>query len=133
MNKLMSLILVSFGSIFVALGVIGIFLPVLPTTPFLLLGAACYIKGSDKMYKWLINNKYLGEYIKNYREKNGIPLKSKIIAISTLWPTMLFTVFFVIDKLIVKVMLLIIASIVTWYIAKQKTLTEDTEVEKQGI
>jgi uncharacterized protein len=67
------------------LGAVGIFLPVLPTTPFLLLAAACYCRSSDKLYQWLMGNKWFGTYIKNYREGKGLSIKTKIIALTVLW------------------------------------------------
>ncbi|MBS4538796.1 DUF454 family protein [Clostridium sp. D2Q-11] len=70
-------ILVFIGTLSVILGVIGIFLLLLPTTPFLLLAAACYIRGSKKFYNWLISNRFFGKYIKNYSEGKGIALKTK--------------------------------------------------------
>ncbi len=65
------------GLICLVLGTIGMVLPILPTTPFLLASAACFCKSSPRMYNWLLNNKYFGEYIKNYKEGKGLPLKNK--------------------------------------------------------
>ena len=84
-NVIINKILVGFGTFFLIIGIIGIFIPILPTTPFLLLAVACYSKGSKKFYNWLINNKWFGEYIQNYRERRGIPLSVKIISIIVLW------------------------------------------------
>ena len=72
--------MITTGTFFVGLGIIGIFLPLLPTTPFLLLAAACYARSSKRFYNWLLNNKWFGNYIKNYRERKGIPLQIKIIS-----------------------------------------------------
>ncbi len=80
-------VLIIVGSFFAGLGILGIFLPLLPTTPFLLLAAACYIRSSERLYNWLMNNKWIGRYIKNYIEGKGIPLKSKVLSISALWIT----------------------------------------------
>jgi len=85
--------LIIVGSFFAGLGILGIFLPLLPTTPFLLLAAACYIRSSEKLYNWLMNNKWIGRYIKNYLEGKGIPLKSKVLSISALWITIGYSVF----------------------------------------
>lgn len=74
----------SIGFVSVILGIIGIFLPVLPTTPFLLLAAAMFFRGSPRAYRWLMNHPRLGPYIKSFREDKSIPLRIKIIAISTL-------------------------------------------------
>ena len=72
------------GTICVVLGAIGTVLPILPTTPFLLAAAACYCKSSERMYRWLLNNKWFGEYIRNYKTGKGLPIKTKIIALTML-------------------------------------------------
>ncbi len=83
------------GLVCVVLGAIGMVLPILPTTPFLLAAAGCFCKSSTKMYNWLLNNKWFGEYIRNYREGRGLPLKTKITVLSVLWITIgVSTVFF---------------------------------------
>ena len=81
-NKYLRWLLISAGTVSVLLGILGIILPLLPTTPFLLLAAASYAKSSEKFYNWLINNRFFGNYIRNYREGKGIPLRVKISAIS---------------------------------------------------
>jgi uncharacterized membrane protein YbaN (DUF454 family) len=75
------------GTICVVLGAIGIVLPILPTTPFLLAAAACYYKSSERMHRWLLNNKWFGEYIRNYQEGKGLTKKTKITALTVLWIT----------------------------------------------
>ena len=72
-NPLAKLMWVSLGSLFVGLGAIGVIVPGLPTTPFLILAAACYIRSSQRLYDWLISNKRFGPYLKDYREGKGIP------------------------------------------------------------
>ena len=74
------ILLIILGSIFVAIGAIGILVPGLPTTPFMILAAACYIRSSNKLYNWLIKNKLFGKHIKNIREGKGIPIRVKIFA-----------------------------------------------------
>ena len=78
-------ILIFWGTISLILGIIGIVVPGLPTTPFLLLTAALYLKGSERLYNRLINNRYLGGYIKNYYEQKGMTLIQKISSISVMW------------------------------------------------
>ncbi|MEC7881053.1 MAG: YbaN family protein [Chloroflexota bacterium] len=73
---------ISLGSILVGIGTIGIFVPGLPTTVFLILAAACYIRSSERLYNWLIRNKRFGKYIKDFREGKGMPQRAKIIALS---------------------------------------------------
>jgi uncharacterized membrane protein YbaN (DUF454 family) len=88
------------GTICVVLGAIGIVLPLLPTTPFLLAAAACYYKSSEKMHKWLLNNKWFGEYIRNYTEGKGLTKKTKITALTVLWATISFSTVFMLHRLL---------------------------------
>jgi uncharacterized membrane protein YbaN (DUF454 family) len=88
------------GTICVVLGASGIVLPILPTTPFLLAAAACYYKSSERMHRWLLNNKWFGEYIRNYKEGKGIPKKTKIIALTVLWITIGFSTVFMLPCLL---------------------------------
>ena len=90
----MKTLYIALGTLSLALGILGIFLPLLPTTPFLLLTAALYFKSSPRLYNWLLNQKHLGPYIRNFRENKAIPLRAKIISISLMWITMLYCVFF---------------------------------------
>ena len=109
------------GTLCVILSVLGIFLPVLPTTPFLLLAAACYFRGSDRFYYWLMNNRILGTYIRNYLEGKGMPMRSKIITLLLLWLTIGLTIAFGIQNIIIRIILVIIALGVTIYISRLKT------------
>lgn len=122
MNYIKKIFLIIIGSISLFFGVLGIFLPLLPTTPLLLLAAACYIRSSEKLYTGLITNKYVGTYILNYRNGKGIPLKAKVMGVTLLWISMLYTIIFVIPLLIVKLLLILTGSYFTWFILKQKTL-----------
>ena len=88
------------GTICVVLGAIGIVMPILPTTPFLLAAAACYYKSSERMHRWLLNNKWFGEYIRNYTEGKGLTIKTKITALTVLWITIVFSTVFMLDRLL---------------------------------
>ena len=125
MYRLSNIIFIVIGTISLTLGVIGIFLPLLPTTPFIMLAAACYAKGSKRCYNLLINNKYLGSYIRNYREGRGIPLKAKILSISLLWITIGYSALFVVPVIYVKIFLLLTAIGVTYHILTIKTLEQN--------
>lgn len=110
------------GSLCLILGTIGIFFPVLPTTPFLLLTAFFYLRSSKKLYHALLNHKVFGPYIYNYITYKAIPKKTKIIALLMLWASIICSIFFI-DKLFVGIMLTIIASLVSIHILSLKTLT----------
>lgn len=118
----MKYIYILFGSIFVFLGVVGIFLPLLPTTPFLLLAATLYVRSSERLYSWLLHQRLLGPYLRNFMERKAIPLHAKIIAISMMWGTMLYCIFFLIPLVWVKILMAAIACGVTIYILSFKTL-----------
>ena len=120
-NKYLRLFWVSLGILFTALGIIGILLPLLPTTPFLLLAATCFSKGSQRFYHLLLNNPVCGKYIKAYKAGNGIPLHGKLIAILALWIGMAYSIIFVVPVYIGKIVLLCIASGVTFHISTIKS------------
>jgi uncharacterized membrane protein YbaN (DUF454 family) len=88
------------GLVCVGLGAIGIVLPILPTTPFLLAAAACFCKSSTRLYNWLINNKWFGEYIRNYKEGKGIPMKTKVVTLTFLWATIGVSTIFILSHLL---------------------------------
>jgi len=115
-------LLVIAGTFFVGLGIVGIFVPVLPTTPFLLLAAACYARGSQRFYGWLLNNKWFGSYIRNYLEKKGIPLRVKVVTVTLLWITIGSSVAFVVETFVLKLILVIIAIGVSIHILSIRTL-----------
>jgi uncharacterized membrane protein YbaN (DUF454 family) len=121
-NAILNSILVVSGTFFLLIGTIGIFIPILPTTPFLLLAAVCYAKGSKKFYNWLINNKWFGEYIKNYQEGRGISLTAKIVTITILWITITFSAFIFVSHFLIQIILIIIAILVTIHILTVKTM-----------
>jgi uncharacterized membrane protein YbaN (DUF454 family) len=109
------------GWLSVVLGVLGIFLPLLPTTPFLLLAAACFVRSSPKFYQWLIQHPKLGRYILAYLEGSGIPKRAKIITIMMIAATMSFSIYLV-PLIWVKGLLIAIGVCVSIYILKQPTL-----------
>ena len=80
------------GFTVMCIGLVGIVVPGLPTTPLMILAAACFAKSSQKFYDWIINNKMFGHHVKNYREGKGIPKKSKPIILGTMWAFVLFAV-----------------------------------------
>ena len=121
-QKTLRILLAVAGTISLAFGAVGIFLPILPTTPFLLLTAACYLRSSERMYNWLINNRWFGEYIKNYQEGKGIPLKTKVFAISLLWASILVSaIFFLSEILIAQIFLLFIAVSISVHLMRLPT------------
>ncbi len=107
------------GNISLAFGIMGIFLPGLPTTPFVLLAAALYAKSSPKLYNWLLNHKFFGPRIRNYREKQGITKKGKIRIIVMMSSMVLLSSIVFIPAPALKIMVLaagVTGSLVVWFI-----------------
>ena len=112
--------LLAIGWLSVALGVIGIFLPVLPTTPFLLLAAACFVRSSRRFYLWLVTHPRLGPWIRDYLEGQGIPLKGKVYAIGLMWCSILISGF-IVQRPWAWAFMLTSATLVSIYLIRTKT------------
>ena len=113
----MRIFLIIVGSVSLVLGILGIFLPMLPTTPFLLLSAAAWVKASPSLYEWLINHRVFGEYIRNFREYRAIPLRVKIVSVSLVWLTIGYCIFAVVDEWWwAQVLMALLATAISWHI-----------------
>ena len=104
------------GFLFLACGIIGIVVPLLPTTPFLLLSASLFFRSSPRVYNWLLNHRYLGTYIRNFQQKRTIPLRVKIIITTLLWITSLHCFFLILNHWILKSFMLLIAISISIFI-----------------
>lgn len=120
-NPVIRWLLLISGTILVGVGIIGMFLPVLPTTVFFILAAWCYARSSEKFYNWLHSNKIFGKYLSNYRNGEGMEMKSKVITISILWIGILYSAVFATEILYIKILLILIAAGVTWHLISIKT------------
>lgn len=112
------------GTVSFVLGLIGLLLPVIPTSPFLLLTAFCYARGSERFYVWLITNRHFGEYIRALRKGEGIPLRVKLYALLVLWLTLGTTIVFIVPVLAIKLLLALVGLGVSVYIAQLPTKPE---------
>jgi uncharacterized membrane protein YbaN (DUF454 family) len=120
-------LLIGAGTLSTGLGIIGIFIPILPTTPFLLLAAACYMRSSERFYQWLINNRVFGAYVRNYIEGRGMPVRIKIFTILLLWLTIGLSIIFGVQNIVIRIVLICIAVGVTAHISLiKKKKVEDT-------
>lgn len=79
------------GTAMLVLGAIGAFLPILPTTPLVLGAALCYARGYPRLYVWLTNARFFGPIIKNYREGTGVPVRTKVFALMSLWAMLILS------------------------------------------
>ena len=115
-NIILRSVLATIGLVSTGLAVLGIFLPLLPTVPLLLLAAACFARSSERFHSWLLQHPHLGPMIRGYLEGQGIPLRSKILTIALLWFTISVSVLLLTTPLWVKITLLAIGSAVTIYL-----------------
>ena len=118
----MKWILTISGLLALGLGILGIFLPVLPTTPLLLLAAALFLRSNKGLYDWLLNHPKLGPYIRNFMEHKAIPLKIKVVSVSLVWITLLNCAIFVADHWAFRAFFIILAAAITIHILSYKTL-----------
>ncbi|MCC8095403.1 MAG: YbaN family protein [Tannerellaceae bacterium] len=116
MNQAKRILYIIAGSFFLGLGAIGIFVPLLPTTPFWLLTCWFYIRSSEKLYNRVMANRYFGSYMKSYLEDKAIPLRAKVLSLSIMWTSILCSILFLVEVIWVKLLLLLICIGVSWHI-----------------
>lgn len=117
------ILLAAVGIIAVGLGTVGVFLPLLPTTPFLLLAAACFIRSSDRLYSWLIHHRWFGRYIRNYREHRAVTRRAKVVTLVALWSVIGYSALAVATTGWLRALLGVVAIGVTLHVLSLRTLT----------
>lgn len=123
-SPLLRILLFCSGILSTALGVLGIFLPLLPTVPLLLLAAACFARSSPRCYTWLLDHPRLGPMVNDYLDGNGIPLRAKVWAILLLWTSISLSTLLLAPILPVKLTLFVVAIGVTLYLLRLPTRNE---------
>ncbi len=132
-TRLWKLFLIGCGSLSVALGVIGIFVPLMPTTVFLLLGAACYARSSERFYQKLINSRWLGSYIRNSREGRGMSRRQKVSTLVLLWVGIGISAVWSVDAWWIRGLLLLIATSVTIHVARLKVAPPEPMARPEAV
>ena len=120
-HRLVRWFFIALGSLLVGIGVLGVFLPLLPATVFFLMAAACYGKSSPAAYRWLTTNRYFGKHLKHYREERGATLRMKAVSIASLWVGIGLTVYLA-DNPWVRIGLVVVALAVTTHLLRLKTI-----------
>lgn len=115
------------GTVCVGLGILGMFLPLMPTTVFLLMAAYCYSRSSERFYNWLLNNRLCGEYIRNYKSGRGMTMRQKATTMLTLWPSIGLSIWLVNVRFWPTLILAIVAVAVTTHILWLKTYRPEAE------
>jgi uncharacterized membrane protein YbaN (DUF454 family) len=123
-SPLLRILLFCSGILSTALGVLGIFLPLLPTVPLLLLAAACFARSSPRCYTWLLDHPRLGPMVNDYLDGNGIPLRAKVWAILLLWTSISLSMLLLAPILPVKLTFFVVAIGVTVYLLRLPTRNE---------
>jgi uncharacterized membrane protein YbaN (DUF454 family) len=128
-SGLLRILLIVGGTLCVALGIIGIFLPLMPTTVFLLMAAACYARSSERFYNKLMTNPWLGPYIRNSREGRGMRRRDKAVTLVLLWAGIGATMYWTVTELWLHLLLLAIATGVTIHVARIKVFAPQASGE----
>ncbi|MBN1647998.1 MAG: YbaN family protein [Spirochaetales bacterium] len=123
--RIKKVLLIFASFLLLGIGTAGIFLPLLPTTIFFLLAAACFLKSSEKLYIWLINHRIFGFYIKSYLKYRAITRFSRIFTIVLLWTTIGFSALFAVKPIWVRILLFVIAAGVTVHLVCLKSITPE--------
>ncbi len=121
MGRVQKILFLTGGGICVLCALIGIFIPVLPTTPFLLLAVFFFARSSEKAHQWLLHNRWFGGYIRRYHEGRGIALRDKIITLTLLWLTILLTAILLVENNWVRLIMVVMAAGVTTHLVRTKT------------
>lgn len=122
MQQIARTLFVIAGTVCLALAVIGLFLPIMPTVPFLLLASACYMRGSRRMHAWLLAQPHFGQYIRDFEAGRGVPLRAKAFGIGMLWVSILVSSYFFAKEAWLRAVLLVVAVGVTVYLLRLPTL-----------
>lgn len=109
------------GCLCLALGAVGVFLPVLPTTPFVLLAAACFVRSSPRLHAWILRHPLFGPPVRDFQAGLGISRRAKVVAISMLWASVLATVHLHVEAVLLDVLLVLLAVGVTVYLLRLPT------------
>ncbi|HBH07350.1 MAG TPA: DUF454 domain-containing protein [Flavobacteriales bacterium] len=125
----MKILLVALAFFFIGLGIIGVIVPGMPTTVFLLIASALLVRSNDRLHQWLLNHKVLGKFIKDYEQHRAMPLKSKIIAIIMMTSMVSLSVFVFIKVLWVKWLVGIIG-IIGFVVLLRVPVLKKEEIEK---
>lgn len=115
------MVLIVAGTLSLVVGIVGIYLPVLPTTPFLLLAAACYARGSERMYRWLLAQPRLGKEIQAIVERRALPRKLKLFSLLIAWIVLGGLALFVFESTTVRALLIALALVKTGVLMKMRS------------
>lgn len=120
MNGIKRALLIATGAVAMVFAILGIVLPLLPATPFLLIASACFVRSSDTLYQRLMSNRIFGTYIRNFREGHGIPLRAKIVTLMILWASLAISIIRV-ELVVLELALVGSGVIASFFIVRMRT------------
>jgi len=123
-------ILIFLGTVSLAIGIVGAFLPVLPTTPFVLLAAICYIRSSERMYKWVMNSRFAGKHVQNILAGYGIPLSVKILSVSISFCMIGYVCVFRTESFIIRLLLGLLFAVQVFFMIRIKTFKKSHQIRE---
>jgi hypothetical protein len=115
------------GTVAFGVGLLGVFIPLLPTTPFLLLAAGCWMRSSQRLHDWLLHHGWFGDYVRNYVEYRAVRLRARVVTLVLLWGVIGATALLAVGSWWVRALLGVVALGVTWHLLTLKTLTPDMQ------
>lgn len=120
MSRTRRLVMLALGWVSLGLGILGMFLPLLPTTCFLLGAAWAFSRSSPALHRWMLSNRLFGGYLRDYKEGRGFPARVKLVSLAVMWGTMALTVVAV-PALWLAAVLAVIGGAVTWHLYQLPT------------
>lgn len=133
MSKLTKYVLIVLGTLSLALGIIGAFLPVLPTTPFVLLAVFCYVRSSQRMYDWVVSSRFAGKHVRNILAGKGIPLSVKIFSVAISICMIGYVGIFRTENTLLRSFLVAIVITQVYFMVRIKTLKPDRREDDLGL
>ena len=124
--------MIAAGSVAFGLGLVGIFIPLLPTTPFLLLAAGCWMRSSPRLHDWLLHHRWFGDYVRNYVEYRAVRPRARAVTLVLLWGVIGATAVLAVESWWVRALLGVVALGVTFHLLQLKTLRPDMQPSSQG-
>ena len=128
-SRLMKGLLFACGTLCVGLGILGIFLPLMPTTVFLLMAAACYARSSDRFHRKLVEHPWLGPYI---RQRNGLSARQKTLILAVLWISLAATMYWTARAPWMRALLIVVGAGVTLHVSRLPSIQTIAAQRAQG-
>jgi|YNPBryunderm2012_1023409.scaffolds.fasta_scaffold16811_2 hypothetical protein len=129
-NPLLRWLLLGLGTLAMGVGALGVIMPGLPTTPFMLIAAACYIRSSERLYRWLVTNRLFGPVLATWQAERGLTLRTKLVTLALVWVLLGSAALFLVESLLMRLALVGLACVKTVVLARMRTVPARCEEER---